>query len=165
MGGLWTGLGAALPFASRVGHRMWLRPGCVCFCRCTLPLRLPLHLPLRPAAAPCRCALRLRLPLRWHTTCDSSDGKCTAHAPCSVTHCALTGRLEEARLGARHLYVSCLRPLAGAPLARGAGALRSAASCWPPALCWPPVLASFSPAGLRRWRPCAVTPPCSVVHF
>ena len=76
----------------------WLRPDCVC--RCALPLRLP----LRPAAAPCRCALR------WHTTCDSSDGKCTAHAPCSVTHCALTGRLEEARLGARHFYVSCAAP-------------------------------------------------------
>ena len=62
------------------------------------------------AGCVCRCALPLRLPLRWHTTCDSSDGKCTAHAPCSVTHCALTGRLEEARLGARHLYVSCAAP-------------------------------------------------------
>lgn len=62
------------------------------------------------AGCVCRCALPLRLPLRWHTTCHSSDGKCTAHAPCSVTYCALTGRLEDARLGARHLYVSCAAP-------------------------------------------------------
>ena len=91
---------AALCIPGRTPHvaASWLRPDCVC--RCALPLRLP----LRPAAAPCRCALR------WHTTCDSSDGKCTAHAPCSVTHCALTGRLEDARLGARHIYVSRAAP-------------------------------------------------------